>query len=284
MTFAGPVGVAPAGRISLDRRISRAGVFAGAGVLAALNAQMDQVIIELTYKSPTGFLLDLGGVSAVIWFAMFAALKLGLESEAEPISRRDAAVLALVVLASFLPFYFAAKAAVLLSGIYLVATSRRHSSSWRVALILLALSGPLVWGRVLLNLFAAPILALDAHIVGSVIGSDVRGNLIAGAPIKFFIAGPCSSVHNISIAIVLWTTAAALFNIRLDRRYLGVGIAMIAWMFFLNIARLSALGLFPNHFDYIHIGEGAVMFSWAGLIGAALLAGLGVVRAVERQQ
>lgn len=283
MTFAGPVGKAPAGLIYLDRKITRAGLIAGAGVLAALNAQADTIINILTVRWLTGLFVELGGISAIIWFAMYAALKIGIEGEAEPIRRRDLAVVAIVVFLSFIPLFFAAKGGVLLAGVYLFATSRPRSPSRRVALILLALTGPLIWGRVLLNVFAAPILALDAHIVATVVGSDVRDNLIA-APVKFFIGGGCSSVHNISIAILLWATAAALFGIRLDRRYLGVGILMVLWMFLLNIVRLSLLGLFPEHFDWIHVGGGAVLFAWFDLIGAALLAGIGVIRAVERQQ
>jgi len=284
VTFAGPVGTVPTGRTSiLDRKISRAGIFAGAGVLAALNAQADQIINILTVRWLTGVLVELGGISAIIWFAMYAALKIGIEGESEPISRRDLAVVGIVVFLSFLPLFFAAKGAVLLAGAYLFATSQAGSASRRVSLILLALTGPLVWGRLLLNVFAAPILSLDAHIVAIVTGYDVRGNLIS-APVNFLIAGGCSSVHNISIAILLWATAAALFGIRLDRRYLGVGALMIAWMFVLNIVRLSLLGIFPDYFEYVHVGGGAVMFAWFDLIGAALLAGFGVIRAAERQQ
>ena len=286
MTFAGPVGEAPAGRAILNRRVSRAGIFAGAGVLAALNAQADQIINILTVRWLTGVLVELGGISAIIWLAMYAALKIGVEGETEPISRRDLAVVGIVSVLAFLPFFFAAKGGVLLAGVYLFATSRAGSASRRVSLILLALTGPLIWGRVLLTVFAAPILALDAHIVASVIGFDVSGNLVgsAGAPVRFLIAGGCSSVHNISIAILLWTTAAALFGIRLDRRYFGVGLLMIGWMFMLNIVRLALLGIFPDHFEYIHVGGGAVMFAWFDLVGAALLAGFGVIRAAERQQ
>jgi exosortase/archaeosortase family protein len=286
VTFAGPVGKIPAGRISLDRPIGRAALFAGVGVLAALNAQADQITILLTYRSITGALLDLGGISAIIWFALYAALKIGMEREPGQISGRDGAIAIAVGFLCFLPFYFAAKVGLLLAGIYLFMTSRKQSPSRRVAIILLGLTGPLVWGRVILNLFAGPILALDAHIVGSVIGSDVHGNVVRfiGTDTSFFIASPCSSVHNISIAIVLWTTAAALFRIRLDRAYLGIGIAMVTFMFALNIARLAAIGLYPDAFQFLHAGGGAALFGWAGLVGAALLAGLGVIGAVERQQ
>ena len=98
------------------------------------------------------------------------------------------------------------------------------------------------------------------------------------------IAEPCSSVHNMSLAIVLWTTAAMLFRIRADGRYLLIGAAMVALMYGLNVVRLSTIGLFPDHFDFLHVGWGAAIFGWAGLIGASLLAGIGVTHAAARQR
>jgi exosortase/archaeosortase family protein len=286
VTFAGPVGHAPAGRIFLDRRASRAGIFAGAGVLAALNAQADQILANLGWNTLAHSLLELGGVSVIIWFAIFATLKVGMEGDCDRLSGRDAAVAVAVVTLCVVPLSFAAKAGLVLAGFYLFLTSRTNNSSRRVSLMLLALTGPLVWGRALLAIFATPILSLDAHIVGSALGSTVQGNLVAlprGSG-SLMIGEPCSSVHNISIAIVLWTTVAVLFKLRLDRQFAAVGIAMIAWMFVLNIARLAAIGLYPQHYDYLHYGEGAVLFGWAALIGAAFLAGYGVIRAAERQQ
>jgi len=91
-------------------------------------------------------------------------------------------------------------------------------------------------------------------------------------------------VHNISLAIVLWATAGALFSLRIDRRYVLVAFAMVGWMFALNIARLVAVGLLPAHFDFLHVGAGAALFGWAGLIGAATIAARGVISAVARQR
>ena len=286
MTYMRPAGIVPAGRISNDLTIGRAGIFAGSGVLAVLNAQADQLISAVRYQPLLSALVWLGGISAVTWFAMFAALKIGLEGHSRRIGRRDIAVVALVIMACFIPAAYVGSAGVLLAGGYLFATTRSGGADRRVALVLLALTGPLFWGHIILNLFAAPILALDAHIVGAAIGSSVDGNVVrfAGSDKSFLIGGPCSSVHNISLAIVLWATAAALFSIRLDRRYVAVGIAMIAWMFLLNIVRLATIGLFPLDIDYLHDGYGAALFGFAGLIGAAFVVGLGVIGAVKRQR
>ena len=286
MTLVRPVGFTPTGPFSLDRYDGRGAVFACAGVIAALNAQADQIINSLRYQSVEIAVTTLGGVGAIIWMAMFAAVKIGLEAERVPIGRTDIIVLAAIAALSLLPISLAAQVGLLLCGLYLLATSARGSSSRRLSVVLLALTGPLIWGRLFLHLFATPILALDAALVGSLIGSPVNGNTVdfMGASGKFLVGTPCSSVHNISLAIVLWATAGALFNLRVDRNYVLVGFAMAAWMFALNIARLVAVGLFPAHFHFLHVGAGAELFGWAGLVGAAFIAARGVIGAVARQR
>jgi hypothetical protein len=270
----------------LDRHFCRASVFAGAGVLAAVNAQADQIIETLRYQSLMHALDGLAGISAIIWFALYAALKVGFEGEPEDFRKYDPLVLSLVLASLFVPITFAAQAGLLLCGSYLFASSQPGGRSRRVALVLLALTGPLVWGRIALHAFAAPILALDAHVVGSVIGATVDGNTVhfANARGQFLIGGPCSSVHNISLAVVLWTSAVALFKVRVDARIAAFGLAMIAMMFAINIARLAAIGANPDNFDFLHHGIGAGLFGWAGLIGCGFLAALGVSDAVARQR
>jgi hypothetical protein len=285
VTLVRPVGVSPTGPFSLDRHVRRGPAFACAGVVAALNAQADQIINSLRYQSVDIAVATLGGVGAIIWIAMFAAVKIGFD-EKRTIGRIDLIVLLAVAGLSLLPVSLAAQAGLLLCGLYLLATSERGSPSRRISVVLLALTGPLIWGRIFLHVFAMPILALDANLVGWMIGSPVNGNTVEfmGASGKFLVGTPCSSVHNISLAIVLWATAAALFDLRIDRRYVLVGLAMAGWMFALNIARLVAVGLFPAHFHFLHVGAGAELFGWAGLIGAAAIAARGVIGAVARQR
>ena len=155
-----------------------------------------------------------------------------------------------------------------------------------VALILLALTGPLIWGRLLLQLFAGPILSLDAHLVALVTGSEAAGNMVrfAGQNGRILIGDACSSMHNISLALVLWTTAAVMFRVRVDRGYLGIGALMAAWMFLLNIARLTLIDLRPADYLFLHNGAGAAFFGWTGLIGIAGFSGLGILRAADRQR
>jgi hypothetical protein len=254
-------------------------------VLAALNAQADQIVLSLTYQPLHEVVMGLAGVSAVIWTAMAAAWRIGSESTERVHTSRDIMILIAVLALSFLPLSFASQGGLLLCACYLLATATRGSPEWRAALVLLALTGPLIWGRLLLHLFAMPILSLDAYLVGTASGTQIDGNVVrfANGSGQFIIRGPCSSVHNISLALVLWTTAAMMFRIRVDRAYVLVGIAMVGFMFALNVVRLSAMALFPSQFDYLHFGTGGSMFGWAGLIGAGVLVATGVMHAAARQ-
>lgn len=272
----------PAERTYWPEDIGRAGIFAGAGVIATINALADQIVAS--DASLIVRILDLGGVSAVIWFALYAALKIGLEAGDEPLRKADVPVLLAILASCFIPVTVAARAGVLLCAFYLFATTRSDAPDRRVALVLLALTGTLVWGPLILTLLAAPILSLDAHITGWIIGSPVTANMVqfAGTDRIYIVAIACSSIHNISLAIVLWCTAVALFDLKVDGRLLLICAGMMVLMFALNIVRLSLMGLFPDHFYFLHAGAGGLLFGWLEVIAMALLAGLGVSNAVAR--
>jgi hypothetical protein len=281
-----PAGAVPAGRSSLNLTIGRSGLFACAGVLAALNAQASAIINEFTGQPAGKAILDLAGISAIIWFALYAALKIGFEGEPEPVSKRDGLLAASAIALCFLPFASAARAALLICAFSLLASGRPLDRNRRVGLILLGLSGPLIWGPFILEGFADPLLGADAHLVGAIIGTTVDGNIVqfAGAESRFLIGIPCSSFQNMSLALVLWTTAAALFRLRLDLRYVAFGASMIIFMFSLNIARLSLIGLYPGSFAVLHEGVGAALFRWTALLGAAAIAFVSVDNAIHRQR
>lgn len=286
MNVARLAGALPARPFSIQSDVSRTALFAAAGVLAALNAEADQIISAVQYERVGLVIGTLAGVSAVVWFAMYAALTIGFEAPVGRLRRGDALVLSAILVLAVVPLLYAAKAALLLAALHLFFTPQPGHSDRRVACVLLALTGPLIWGRLILLALASPLLSLDAHIVGRLIGSPVDGNTVqfSGSRIQFLVGTGCSSLHNMSLAIVLWTTAIALFNLRLSWRLLVIGVAMVLWMFVLNILRLASIGLFPARFVFLHEGAGAELFGWGSLLGAAALIAFGVIDASRRQQ
>jgi len=265
-------------------------VFAFAGALAVLNALADPILLSLQGLGLFGTLLSLAGVSAVVWFALFAVLRIAFEPGATETGiaawhRADAFVLMPILALTLFPAPWPATMAVFTGGAWLIATAD-DSRSRRIALVLLALSGPLLWGRVILTLFAPVLLAVDGHIVGALAGTETTGNTVGfvGNGARFIIGGPCSSVHNISLAILLWSSIVALLDLRIDRPLINAGVVAIAGMFALNILRLTAIAYFPADFDSLHLGMGATLFSWAGLLLAGLIVGGGAYAAIDRQR
>lgn len=232
------------------------------------------------------WLLSLGGISAVVWFAVFAMVRLAVEpaQTAEPMRSGDAVALGFALLCGWFPVASLAGLAIFALGTYLTVTARATRSR-RIAWILLALSGTSFWGKIVLLVFAPVLLALDGHIVGMLAGTGAQGNLVgfAGGG-SFVIGGPCSSMHNISLALLLWTCVIALLDLRVDRRLVLVCGAAMAAMFALNVARLTAIALFPRAFDWLHVGTGATLFGWAGLVLAAGIVGGGAYDALARQR
>lgn len=275
----------PTKRTKNSTKIGRAAAFAGAGVLAAINAIAGAVIGAIRHEPLIIQIANLAGVSAVVWFAIYVALKIGWEAPPEKLRKADWLALALTVASAMIPVSDVARAGLVICAVYAFATTRQGEPTRRVALVLVALTGTVVWGLLLLHVFAAPLVTLDAHIVARAIGSTAQGNIVRFINFddSFVIGKGCSSVHNMSLAILLWCTGVALFDLRVDGRLLAFGAAMIALMFGLNIARLSTIGIFPDHFEFLHEGAGAALFSWVGLASMGTLALLGFHDALSRR-
>jgi len=230
-------------------------------------------------------MLALGGVSAIIWFALFALLAIAREPGFDGCRPRDLPLLAAACIAALLPSAWIAAVALFATGLYLAATSDGGARDGRIAVVLLALSGPLLWGRLLMVAFAPLLLSLDSHFVALIAGTSASGNTVrfAGSAGRFVVGIPCSSIHNISLAIVLWGTLVALLKLRIDARLVGFGVAATVAMFLVNAARLASIALFPADFDLLHLGAGAGAFGWASMIAAALIVGYGAHDAALRQ-
>lgn len=260
-------------------------MFALAGVLLALNGFGDTIVGNFRRLGLLDAFLALGGVSAIVWFALFALLSIGREPGTGVCGRGDLSILVLACLAALVPSAWVAALGLLVMGAYLAATSGRGTRNARIALILLALTGPLLWGRLIMVAFSPALLTIDSHFVALLAGTEASGNTVtfAGEAGLFVVGIPCSSIHNISLAAVLWGSVVPLLKLRIDARLIGFGVAATLAMFLVNAFRLAAIALFPDRFDLLHLGAGAGAFGWAALIVAALIVGYGAYDAAIRR-
>jgi exosortase/archaeosortase family protein len=228
---------------------------------------------------------NLFGISAVVWVAAAAGLTLLAEPAAPaPVERLDWVVAAMTAVAALIPLGPASSVALTLLSIYAIVTSARGSTLRRAAIIFLAITGMLIWGRMALALFSGPLLDADSFLVATLFGMDRVSNFIsfADGSGQFAVAPGCSSLQGMSIAIVMWALVNQWFEVQFGRSALIALLAALAATIAINVLRIGAIGLFPAHFDEIHTGIGWHVFSWLTLISVAGICLYGARREIRQ--
>lgn len=262
------MGAAPSASVS-QLAISRIQLFSGLLLIAALNSFATSAARSVTEQGWAASFANLFGISAVIWVALVAGLKILQKAmPGEPLRRGDLWMGAIVGVAALLPAATASMAALTLAAGWLIATSPRGSPFRRAGLIFLAMSGALVWGRVFLAVFSRPLLDLDAIFVSSLIGAEQEGNLLwsEGGSTRLVVAPGCSSMQGLSLALLFWVTVNQFFEVRFDRAALLWCLAALAATVLINVLRIGAMLRFPEHLAAIHHGWGFQLSMWATLL------------------
>jgi hypothetical protein len=91
----------------------------------------------------------------------------------------------------------------------------------RGALILLAMTAPMLWSRLLFQIFAKPILNIDATLVSVLLGTDRSGNMVGflDGSGYMIVLPACSSLANMSLACPGAKSPALGWDRDLIRRY-----------------------------------------------------------------
>ncbi len=266
-------------------QLTRSRLFFCLFLLAAGNALMGFALQFFHEHDLASSLGNLFGISAVIWVAAVAGLALLAEPVASaPIERLDWAVAAMTAVAALIPLGPASSVALTLLSIYAIVTSAPGSTLRRAAIIFLAITGMLIWGRLALALFSGPLLDADSFLVASLFGMARVGNFIsfADGSGQFAVAPGCSSLQGISIAIVMWALVNQWFEVPFNRAALIALLAALSATVAINVLRIGAIGLFPAHFDEIHTGIGWHVFSWLTLISVAGICLYGARREIRQ--
>jgi hypothetical protein len=270
---------APAFRLGLVTVDTRAGSFAIIGSVAAVNGFAGKIATEVSTTPLLSAILNLGGVSAIVWFAIGTLFIIAHEEQGSLGSNRyDTAALLLTLLLSFMPLNFAGAIALLICGAYLAATSSIGSIERRMAIIVIALTGPLIWGRFLLALFGPFLLGLDARMAAALAGVAVHGNVVSlrDGSGSLYVALGCSSVHNMSLAILFFVALVQMMALRCTPALIlsaaGATLAMAA----VNVMRLAAMARFPQYFDLLHTGWGGTAFGAVSFVAAGAIIVRGV--------
>jgi exosortase/archaeosortase family protein len=135
---------------------------------------------------------------------------------------------------------------------------------------------PMLWSKLLFHFFARSILEIDASLVGWELGTGRSGNMVQFADHSsiLVILPACSSLANVSLAILCWITLSQLTQHRWRFQDLMWCLLACVSVIAVNVTRMSLMGLSISHYNAIHSQTGDVITNWIILI---LTVGISVV-------
>jgi hypothetical protein len=248
--------------------LPRPAFFAALVVIGFANGISENVYRTVADRGLWTAAFDTFGVSIVLWSACAAAVVALFRIRAEEELRRgDLVIATLAGLAFLLPVPHASWIGLCLIALHLHITASDRAAR-RAAAIVFALTIPLFWARLLFAAFSDAMLRSDARLVAWIVGTEPAGNVVplADGSGSMFIAPACSSLANLSLAIL---SAAVFVNVRSGRwtsASVGWALASAALVVAINVTRIGLIGLYPSHFALIHGPVGAAIAGWLTLI------------------
>jgi hypothetical protein len=252
--------------------LARRDVFIWAVAILFLN-QMIAVVKEFPVASLEALFTDLGTVGIFQYMAWYAVLRLLVASDRITVARpQHVVIIAALCLLMFVPTSRMVWIAASGVAIYMWFSGALDAKLRAAGIVLAALSVQELWGRVLFSLIELPLLRAEAAIVGTTMSAAQPGtvwhdNFIMGpSGHGIVIIGPCSSFHNVSLAMLCWVTVSKLSHQNWRVRDFVTGGVIGITMILLNLARLFLMAWDRNLHEYWHGGPGSEIFA----IGASL--------------
>jgi len=238
----------------------------GLGFANGLVARIRDAIAD----DPVNALLGTFDISVLVWLA-FAFCMATMLKDRGPVRRGDLRLGATALVAFMLPVDWLSWIALTATALYLL---RREASAAgameppaplrRAGWVLLATTGAMFWGRVLLVTTSDFVLQADAAAVSWLVGAPRLGNTLpfADGGGYVWIAAPCSSLSNVSLAILCWV----LFSQWRHRRWSFAGAAWcllaIVSVIAINALRIGLVVLYHDYFDLLHGPAGTAAAAW----------------------
>jgi exosortase/archaeosortase family protein len=257
--------------------VSRGEFFAGVFILGFSNGIFAQIMQAIAQSSIENAILDTFGISVLVWVACFIAMSLLLRQPPEPVTRNDMILGLAITAAALVPFARASWIALAGLGLYGLRCFASDTPARRAAVVILAVTVPMFWSRLVFALLGNQILQADAILASMIIGTERVGNTIGFADNSgyLFILPACSSVANVSLTVlgcVLFTQVLARQPSLKDVWWcLAACAAVIA----VNVVRLALMALYPEHFELFH---GAVGASVASVFSLVAIVGINLIR------
>jgi hypothetical protein len=238
---------------ALRHSMPRNEFFAGLYILGCANGLLGRTIFTLNLEGWRGAVAGFE-LNVIVLSACFAGVYLIATS-----NRNQIRILDLLVALGFLglvllPIYAMSWVAVTGLSLYILFFANDGAERRRGALILLALSVPMLWSRLLFQFFARFLLELDATMAAWMLGTERIGNLVRFANNSGYImvSPGCASFGNITYAFLCWVVVSQWVNHRwrpIDLLWLFLVCASVVAI---NVTRIALTGLSYSHYEAFH--------------------------------
>jgi hypothetical protein len=207
-------------------------------------------------------LLNTFDISAIVWISCCAGVALVLRGQSGQANAIDLAVGAAFLVLVALPISSLSWVAIAAFCIYIIATTT-DASTRQGAVILLATTVPMLWSRLLFKFFANPILNADAFLVSRVLRTERSGNVVEFSDHtgELVIFAPCSSLANVSLAILCWVTVAELAGHKRSLHDIFWCIIACASVIAVNVTRMAMMGASESAYNTVHSDLGNAITS-----------------------
>ncbi|WP_416900137.1 MAG: hypothetical protein ACMVY4_10710 [Minwuia sp.] len=205
-------------------------------------------------------------VDPVVWLALALGMwRLWREGRDVPPAPSDLVLAVAVAAACLLPSARIAWIAGAAAFGWLAATEWRRNGvvpAGMAVLLAVSLREPVTW--LLTTLFAESLLRADALLAGWLASlflpvEAVRANIIVtGNGHSLFVMTGCSSVNNLSMALLFWFAVTRGMGVRAGA---GHAIFLGSLIVALNVVRLAAMSVSPASYAWLHDGGGATAIS-----------------------
>jgi hypothetical protein len=258
--------------------LSRGEYFAGlfiVGCASGLASRIIHLVDEIGWAEAFFKTFD---ISVIVLFSCVAGLALIARDSTKGVRCFDMALGMGFILLVILPIGPLCWIAVTGLSLYVLLSSD-VAASRRGASILLAITVPMLWSRMLFHFFANYILAGDALLVSWLLGTHRTGNLVefADKSGQLVIFPLCSSFANVSLAFLCWVTLSQLVSHKSKYDFLWCLLACTA-VVAVNVTRITVMGMSEWHYATFHNewGDAAANIIILGLI--VVISALGVRR------
>ena len=262
---------------SVGGALPRGVFFAGLFILGFSNGLFEKIMEAIARGTVGSAILDTFGISVLIWAACFIAISLLLRHPPERLTRDDLILGAAITAAALLPSSKASWLALTGLGLYGLWCFEAGEPARRAAFIILSITVPMLWSRLVFDMLSHLILQADAILVSLIVGTERVGNTVGFADNSgyLFILPPCSSLANVSLAVLGWALFIQAFALRPSLNDIWWCLTTCSAMIVINVTRMALVGLHPEHYELLH---GAVGASVASFLGLAAIVGINLIR------